>query len=223
MTPGQRRPGVDGVGDWIQTWSGRQFWPLDPHPDDVYLPDIVHALSNVCRFTGHVREFYSVAEHSVRVSREVERSARALGRDDAAAKRLALCALFHDASEAYLVDLSRPVKLAVPGYREAEDRVTLVIGDVFGVRYDGHPVATDLINTADTVLLFAEARDLMHKPPNRWKGEVPDITHVAPINPWAPLIARDLFYTALRRLSPALYAQHVGTVGTLSAAYGVFR
>lgn len=48
-------------GDWIQTYTNKQFWPLDPRPEDVCIEDIAHALSLQCRFTGHVREFYSTA------------------------------------------------------------------------------------------------------------------------------------------------------------------
>ena len=55
-------------GDWIQTFTGRQFWPLDPHVDEIYIEDIAHSLSMQCRFTGHSLRFYSVAEHSVLVS-----------------------------------------------------------------------------------------------------------------------------------------------------------
>jgi hypothetical protein len=95
------------VGDWIQTYSGRQFWPLDPRVEDVHLEDIAHALSNVCRYTGHVREFYSVAEHSVHVSWSCE-------------PEDALWGLLHDASEAYLADMARPVKQNMPVYVAAE-------------------------------------------------------------------------------------------------------
>ena len=76
-------------GDWIQTYLGIQFWPLDPRPEEVMLFDIAHSLSNMCRFTGHCREFYSVAQHSVIVSQNVPREDAAWG-------------LLHDASEAYM-------------------------------------------------------------------------------------------------------------------------
>ena len=85
------------VGDWIQTMSGVIFYPLDPRPEEIRIEDIAHALSHQCRFAGHCREFYSVAEHSVRVSRELP-------------QEFMLWGLLHDASEAYLVDLPRPIK-----------------------------------------------------------------------------------------------------------------
>ena len=56
-------------GDWMQTATGGVFWPVDPRPEDVEIEDIAHALSLICRYCGHVREFYSVAQHSVLVAR----------------------------------------------------------------------------------------------------------------------------------------------------------
>jgi hypothetical protein len=53
------------AGDWIQTFSGRRFYPADPRPDDMDIGDVAHALSMVCRFNGHVRFHYSVAQHAV--------------------------------------------------------------------------------------------------------------------------------------------------------------
>jgi len=83
--------------NYIRCYSGKKFWPLDPRPEDVDIIDIAHALSNQCRFTGHVKDFYSVAEHSLAVS-------------FACPRELALVGLLHDADEAYLVDLAAPVK-----------------------------------------------------------------------------------------------------------------
>ena len=108
---------------WIQTFTGRQFWPLEPRADEIFIEDIAHHLSNLCRFTGACRSFYSVAQHSVLVS---------------------LCAppgenplwgLLHDASEAYLIDVARPVKrsAALVGYRVAEARMMEVICECFGL------------------------------------------------------------------------------------------
>ncbi len=59
---------MNGRGDWMQTATGRQFWPMDPRPHEVFIEDIAHALSMICRFGGHCRRFYSVAEHSVLIS-----------------------------------------------------------------------------------------------------------------------------------------------------------
>lgn len=83
-------------GDWMMTYSGRAFWPLDPRADEIDPLDIAHALSMLCRYGGHVRRFYSVAEHCVLMSHAV-------------APEHALWALLHDATEAYMVDLPRPI------------------------------------------------------------------------------------------------------------------
>lgn len=131
-------------GDWMQTFTGRQFWPIDPHADDVCIEDIAHALSMLCRFTGHCRVFYSVAEHSVFVSRLVP-------------KELAMWGLLHDASEAYIADVGRPAKRFLNGYEGIEDRIMRVVCGAFNL--DGAmPVE---VKRADNAMLAAEARQLM--------------------------------------------------------------
>ncbi len=108
------------AGDWMQTFSGRQFWPLDPRPDEVFIEDIAHALSLQCRYGGHCLRFYSVAEHCVHLARYVQREH-------------GLWALLHDASEAYIVDVPRPLKRFLAGYRDAEEAVMAAVCDRFGL------------------------------------------------------------------------------------------
>ena len=86
---------------WIQTFQGKAFDPFAPRPADISHFDIAHALSNICRFTGHTNTFYSVAQHSVQVALLVPRP-------------MQLAALLHDASEAYLCDI-RPAHQAAAG------------------------------------------------------------------------------------------------------------
>jgi len=102
--------------NFIQTYTGKQFNFLDPSIDSIDLFDIAHALSNLCRYSGHVKEFYSVAEHCVILSEYVM-----LQTSDPAQ---ALYALMHDASEAYLVDIPRPIKSHLKGYIELEKQIT---------------------------------------------------------------------------------------------------
>jgi 5'-deoxynucleotidase YfbR-like HD superfamily hydrolase len=82
---------------WIQTYQGGCFEPFNPHPDQIHIRDIAHALALTCRFTGHCLDFYSVAQHSVMVSQIVSH-------------KHALAGLLHDASEAYLTDVASPIK-----------------------------------------------------------------------------------------------------------------
>lgn len=162
MRQARGRAHVEQVGerkDWIQTFSLRKFHPLNPDPTQVWLLDIAHALAMQCRYTGHVHHFYSVAEHSVRVSLlaellELTRN----GGDRRAAREVAKIALLHDASEAYLIDVARPVKRSatMQGYRDAETRLQSVILTVFGLPTEEPAV----VKEADKILGATEARDL---------------------------------------------------------------
>ena len=164
-------------GDWMQTFTGKQFWPMDPRVDEVCIADIAHALSMQCRYAGHCTEFYSVAEHSVRVSWIVPAPC-------------AMWGLLHDASEAYLVDLPRPIKrYSALGdrYREIEERLMLVIAARFGLG-DQEPSE---VKDADDVMLMTEKRDLMPNSPAKWRETSEPLASV--ILPWAPAIAEQRF------------------------------
>src|SRR5918999_1775532 len=118
-------------GPYIQTASGRWVNPFDPDPSQLDAGDIARALANVCRFGGHSRAFYSVAQHSVLVSRLVEE--RGGDAEDVFA------ALMHDATEAYLGDMPHPLKhrsALGAAFREAEGHLEQAIRDRFGIRPD---------------------------------------------------------------------------------------
>jgi hypothetical protein len=135
------------MSDWMQTYTGRMFWPLSPQVEHVHIEDIAHALSMICRFGGHCREFYSVAQHSVLVSHHVEQYAA----------HLALEGLLHDAAEAYVGDMVRPLKRSMQSYINAEDRVFAAIAKRFGLG----GVVHDSVKISDERLLATEARDIM--------------------------------------------------------------
>lgn len=167
--------------DWIMTASGRPFWPLEPHVDDVAIDDIAHHLSNLCRFTGAVRAFYSVAQHSVLVSMAMA----------TAGPVASLYGLLHDASEAYLMDLPRPLKHDphLVAYRRAEGLLQGVIYRAFDLDPDGEPIE---LKTIDRRLLRAEQRDLM--PPPALQERRDDVEpYPARIDPWGPHQARTAF------------------------------
>lgn len=138
----------------IATYSGGRFWPCDPRAEEVRIEDIAHALSLQCRFTGHCLRFYSVAEHSVRVARRVPKADQKW-------------ALLHDASEAYLIDLARPVKhqaeMAI--YRDVEKRIMRAVCFRFGLDF-GQPAS---VTEADHRMLVTEAKVLM-----RWDDGLND-------------------------------------------------
>ena len=123
----------------IRTNSGQWVDVFDPDPDTINIEDIAHALSHLCRFGGHVPKFYSVAEHSVLCT--------ALAPD-----HLKLDALLHDASEAYLVDLPRPIKRNIPDYKKIEAKLMVVIAQKFGFLYP----MPQLVQKADEYMLDYE-------------------------------------------------------------------
>lgn len=131
---------------WIQTYTGRKLHPLALRVEDVDLRDIAHALGNQCRFAGHTKAFYSVADHCVRVSHVCDPAD-------------ALWGLLHDASEAYLTDIPRPLKCLpeFAAYREAEVCVMATVCAAFGLP----PEQPESVSRADVTLLVTEARDLM--------------------------------------------------------------
>lgn len=167
----------DRHGDWGSTFTGKKFWPVDPRPEDIDIVDIAHALSNLCRFGGHCREFYSVAQHSVLLSYICE-------------PKDALWGLLHDASEAYVVDIPRPLKYSpgMEGYKVIEKRMMRAVCEAFGLSYD----SPESVNIADEVLIATEARDLM--PEHNVKEWT--FTHPAleeQIIPWSPSESKQKF------------------------------
>lgn len=154
-------------GDWMQTASGRAIYPLAPDPALICLDDIAHALALQCRFAGHTRSFYSVAQHSVLVSQ-------------VAPFVDAFAGLMHDATEAYVQDLIRPIKrgAGMSGYHTAEIRVW----GAMCVRYDMSAVVPAGVKLSDEIVLATEKRDLMRSSPKAWEALPPPMDEV--ITPW---------------------------------------
>lgn len=131
---------------YIQVANGHIIDPFNPDPDKFFIEDIAHSLANQCRFGGHVKKHYSVAEHSVRVS-------YAVPEEDA------FDGLMHDTTEAYLVDIPSPIKNALFGdnYREVEE----VLLAKLAAKFDFSPEIPKSVKYADNALLRTEVRDLM--------------------------------------------------------------
>ena len=147
------------VGPTILLASGNYFDMLDPEHSEFTIEDIAQGLSNCCRFAGQCREFYSVAQHSVIISKIVR-------------PEHALAGLMHDAAEAYLPDLSGPIKkyfhvhgaTHTESFDTAEDRLLAVIANALG--FD--PIDYEAVRHGDLTLLVTEARDLLGPPPEPW-------------------------------------------------------
>lgn len=124
--------------------SGHYFDFDNPEGSIFTIHDIARSLSNLCRFTGHVKHYYSISQHCVMMSRVVP-------------SEHALAALLHDATEAFINDLSRPLKRRCPDYRMIEERIEPAVMDRFGVPYPFHPCVLE----ADMRMQMTEQRQLM--------------------------------------------------------------
>ena len=168
VTPAQQnKPGV--VGATIVTASGLYFDFLDPRPEQIEIHDIAHALSLTCRFGGQSLAFYSVAQHSVLVSRLVPDEHK-------------FAALMHDAAEAYTGDMVGPLKQLVPGFKEIEKRCETAIFERFGIQTPLHPS----IKHADLRMLRTEQRDLTAASGDNWSNLAqfePTVEKIVPLRP----------------------------------------
>lgn len=180
----------DRAAAWMQTYTGRAFTPLAPRAEDIDLLDIAHALSNQCRFAGHTNRFYSVAEHSVYVSRVVP-------------SHLATLALLHDAAEAYCVDVPRPIKPHLVGYDDIETAVMNAVCARFRLAHFAHdysaPRDWPIIKAADDAVLAAERDQIMGPAPREWAPlpEPPAGLYIAAV---PPAHAKELFLDRAREL-----------------------
>lgn len=144
---------VDGtrVGNWMQTFGGRAFYPVDPRPEEIEIVDIAQALSKQCRYAGHCLRFYSVAEHCVHLYRKLPREFKMWG-------------LLHDASEAYLVDIPRPVKPYLQNYAQHEDKLMRAVAERFYMKWP----MPDLVKEYDNRILLDERDQNMSASPHDW-------------------------------------------------------
>jgi uncharacterized protein len=167
-------PGTRHVSNSILTYTGKRFWPLAPLAEEVDIRDIAHSLSQQCRFTGHTRSFYSVAQHSVLVADECRDGDKLWG-------------LLHDATEAYVSDIASPVKRQLPFYKELELKLHLAIAQRFGLEL----YIPTAVKYADRILLATERRDLM--PPSDDAGFPTEPPLAARIAPWSSETAERRF------------------------------
>ena len=166
---------ADGATDWIETHSARYFQYLHPNPENLLIEDIAHGLSHICRFSGQCLEFYSVAQHSCIVH-------------DNAPDHLKLEGLLHDASEAYISDIPRPVKTIIPQIKELEHRIQMQVSQRFKFSFP----YSNQIQLLDTQLMLAEAQQLFTQQVAWWvDGLDPLDVIVTPC--WTPKLAKSEF------------------------------
>lgn len=169
-------------GTWMQTFTGKRFYPLAPLAEEIDPIDIAHALSQICRYGGHARRFYSVAEHCVLMS-------------NAVAPEHALWALLHDATEAYVGDMVRPLKIHMPEYREVEDRVMVAVAERFGLDGVTMPPA---VKDADNRILLSERAVVMTPTEDDWSLDVEPLD--VRIRAWQPAAAELMYLDRLTAL-----------------------
>ena len=171
----------------ICTYTGKKFDYNNVRPEDIDIRDIAHGLSNLCRYFGQCRRFYSVAEHCVKLS-----LAEGMPGDPKAR-------LLHDAVEAYIGDVARPLKILLPEYQKIEARIQ----DVIQEKYD---VDFSTVKKGDTEILAAEATTIMpkqffiiHNEDNDYQLHF-NIVPGVEIECWPPLSAELMFKRRARQL-----------------------
>jgi hypothetical protein len=142
----------DGKGGYITTYTGLRFYFSAPGAEMISIDDIAHALSMICHFGGHTAQFFSVAQHSVLV----RRASQTLGYT----RSFQQWALLHDAAEAYIGDMTRPLKYLLPQYKEIEHRVMQVIAERFDLA-ELDPGSVVALKRIDDSILKLEARMCM--------------------------------------------------------------
>lgn len=190
---GRPFPAARGTVDGPSIWTGAGYLDLsDPNPADMDLGDIARGLSHLCRFTGLCATFYSVAEHSVHCAE--------LARRDRQPVEIQRAVLMHDAAEAYLGDVSRPLKALLPEYRALESRMEVAIAARFGLLRDDDACVSAVVKQYDNEMLGHEKEALCHGAGPWPSVTVPLRTRAPRAMGWRPHVARAAFLDAALRL-----------------------
>lgn len=180
-----REPGMGRINQSqyeVETFIGRFVDTREPDPATIHLEDIAHALAHTCRYGGHCKRFYSVAEHSVLCSRRAE--------EEGLSNRRQRAALHHDDAEAYLGDIPRPMKpLLGVGYRRLTSRMDEAILEALRLGLSVGSLHVPQIKELDNWALFLEARYLLPSKGENWTGFLeawdvnPDLAENVPATP----------------------------------------
>lgn len=170
-------------GNWMISYKGNKLFPLDLRPEDIDIEEIAHSLSNLCRFGGHCKEFYSVAQHSTLVSFLLPDNLKLVG-------------LLHDATEAYCGDMIRPLKKSLPQF----DLIETNIWTAIALRYNLPMYPPERVYLEDARVLLAEKRSLLVDHKHKWEFPQCAYPNLEPadieILPWPPFIAERSFLDA---------------------------
>lgn len=177
-------PVANGRGNWMQTFTGRVFYPVSPRAEEIDPIDIAHSLSLQCRYGGHVDRFYSVAEHCVLMSEYVS-------------PKSALYALLHDATEAYVSDVPRPLKGHLPEYKDIEDRVWVEIAKRFSIE---QAIPEEVWN-ADNRILLTERAALLSNTKHKWYQDGKLDPLPVSVKGWLPEEAEKRYLSRLEELT----------------------
>ena len=175
---------------WIQTFTGKKLYPLDPDPLDICIEDIAHSLSYLCRYNGHGKFFYSVSEHSVIIAQLLERYGNL-------PRCAPLIGLLHDAPEGLgLCDIPSPIKPYLENYEDIENTMMYAVLDSFRISEDDYILCKGVVKGLDTRILMDERAELFDK-------VIPWITDCEPlgvaIECWNPEVAEKKFLEAYEK------------------------
>lgn len=184
------------VGDWMCTFHGHKVYPLDPRPEEVCMIDIAHSLSMQCRYSGMTSKFYSVAEHCLLMAL----TARQVGYTP----QIQLAMLVHDAAEAYLSDVIRPIKHSMPEYKAHETAMYAAIHERFAWPWPVDSwMNTTPIHAYDNYILYDEVSQLLAPTPEDWHMRYAPGLGVTILN-LAPKYAKELYLAAYLGLSASV-------------------
>ena len=183
---------------YIETYTGKKFHILHPQLSEICIEDIAHALALQCRWTGHCKFHYSIAQHSYLASYITASGISQAWIHDEQERILALEKLMHDASEAYIADINRPLKHFTKlgsVYLPIEETVQQAICVKFGLPLAQSPD----VKVADNLMLYAEKRDIMGdlKWTHAW-GEAEAAEQK--ITSWSPRQAEERFLARFHQL-----------------------
>lgn len=194
--------------DFVPTYTGRNFYPLNPRVEDVTIIDIAHHLSNTCRYGGAVDTLYSVAQHSCILTDYVEKNVPKVTPGEC------LQMLMHDASEYVLGDIPRPIKKNMHEYRRWEYNVTMCIRSWLGMNRVPIPPWQDEF---DSRIIHDERSQLLAGNADADWQQAGEPLNVAIESPWAPRYAEQQFLMRYSRFA----FQHFGSQQYLRAGWGV--